>query len=650
MIKRIAPFILCALLMAPAQMAFATPEPEPAPALTAAQKAKAAREKAKKKEDRKKYARNKLDLFQIHHFTMWGGAGYSGLVNKTDYSKFIGGGGGMVGIGYEWHYKKFQLAIGPEFRMFSSQDNMNFLDGNNQPQPFSVSGTGLSADGSGYATSMTKYYDFQKFHETQAIGQVMLPITFGAQFDGRVPIYFMVGAKVGYTLISSWSHRSNLTTYVRDKDAQDDWYDIPAHDLQTRQYTNKGKGCFTQNLPIDAVITAEVGVKLNDFFSEEWNKKNDAQKYPWHLRAALFLDYGLPMISAAKNDAVEVVVPEQETVSTNSLHMSKYAPTSKLNSLLVGAKFTALLQLNRPKKMKPQNPYLVVQLLDAWTHKPINNSGVVMETRNLSTNKLSKKGPNSKGLSVQRMVPDDYSVYVRKAGYLPVDTAYVTLVEGENNNLKQRLDTTYFYLYPEPVFTCNVVDEKTGERIPATLEFYSNDVNKIQNTLRQDPANENPMSLKLEVGKFYMVSISAENYLSQQFVIGEQGLQSMTAQYALTPVERGKTFIIQNLFFVYAKTEILPESDASLTELYDFLNENQGVRIRITGHTDWVGSDEDNQVLSEGRANAVRDYMIDRGIDPSRIEAEGKGESEPIDTNETEEGRQHNRRVEFTIL
>ena len=68
------------------------------------------------------------------------------------------------------------------------------------------------------------------------------------------------------------------------------------------------------------------------------------------------------------------------------------------------------------------------------------------------------------------------------------------------------------------------------------------------------------------------------------------------------------------------------------------------------GHTDSVGKDAANQKLSEGRANAVRDDLIERGVAPERIEAIGYGESRPIDTNDTEEGRQNNRRVEIEIM
>ena len=84
--------------------------------------------------------------------------------------------------------------------------------------------------------------------------------------------------------------------------------------------------------------------------------------------------------------------------------------------------------------------------------------------------------------------------------------------------------------------------------------------------------------------------------------------------------------------------------------MYKFLSDNPQIRVQIAGHTDNIGSDAYNQRLSEGRANSLVQEMIKRGIDPERMEAVGKGESEPVDTNKTAEGRQNNRRIEVTVL
>jgi outer membrane protein OmpA-like peptidoglycan-associated protein len=106
---------------------------------------------------------------------------------------------------------------------------------------------------------------------------------------------------------------------------------------------------------------------------------------------------------------------------------------------------------------------------------------------------------------------------------------------------------------------------------------------------------------------------------------------------------------IENLFFATNKTYILPQSEQAMSDLANFLLENPTVTIHLVGHTDAVGTDEANQILSEGRANSVRNDLIQRGVAAERMTAEGKGEKEPVADNDTEEGRQLNRRVEFTI-
>ena len=78
--------------------------------------------------------------------------------------------------------------------------------------------------------------------------------------------------------------------------------------------------------------------------------------------------------------------------------------------------------------------------------------------------------------------------------------------------------------------------------------------------------------------------------------------------------------------------------------------QNPGIRVEISGYTDNVGSDEYNQELSENRAKTVYDYLIEHGIDKDRLVFKGYGESNPVDTNETETGRSNNRRTEFKII
>ena len=109
-------------------------------------------------------------------------------------------------------------------------------------------------------------------------------------------------------------------------------------------------------------------------------------------------------------------------------------------------------------------------------------------------------------------------------------------------------------------------------------------------------------------------------------------------------------FVFHHIYFALNRTEILETSGEDLQTLYTFLTDNPMLRILITGHTDSQGSEAYNQRLSEGRAASVKKAMVERGIDPNRILTAGKGESEPIDTNATAEGRQNNRRVEVAVI
>ncbi|SEM05906.1 Outer membrane protein OmpA [bacterium A37T11] len=103
------------------------------------------------------------------------------------------------------------------------------------------------------------------------------------------------------------------------------------------------------------------------------------------------------------------------------------------------------------------------------------------------------------------------------------------------------------------------------------------------------------------------------------------------------------------ILFDFDKTDLKPQAKTAIQKLVQTLNNNPGTDITIVGHTDGRGTAAYNQGLSERRAAAVKVYAVAQGLDPNRATTVGKGFNEPIDTNDTEEGRAHNRRVEFAI-
>lgn len=119
---------------------------------------------------------------------------------------------------------------------------------------------------------------------------------------------------------------------------------------------------------------------------------------------------------------------------------------------------------------------------------------------------------------------------------------------------------------------------------------------------------------------------------------------------AINQTKTNATIILKNIFFEFGSAILKAESNFELIALFKTLTDNTSMKIKILGHTDNVGSESDNIKLSSDRAKAVYDFLIKKGIEATRLSYEGRGELTPIATNETESGRQQNRRTEFIIL
>jgi outer membrane protein OmpA-like peptidoglycan-associated protein len=107
---------------------------------------------------------------------------------------------------------------------------------------------------------------------------------------------------------------------------------------------------------------------------------------------------------------------------------------------------------------------------------------------------------------------------------------------------------------------------------------------------------------------------------------------------------------MKNIFFETNQYELIETSRIELNKLVAMLQKYPDIKIEIGGHTDNVGSHEYNISLSQNRAKSVRDYLIENKIDPARIKYKGYGETQPVDSNDTEEGKANNRRTEFKII
>lgn len=118
----------------------------------------------------------------------------------------------------------------------------------------------------------------------------------------------------------------------------------------------------------------------------------------------------------------------------------------------------------------------------------------------------------------------------------------------------------------------------------------------------------------------------------------------------LINLKDGASIRMNCIFFEFAKANLLSSSKNELNRIVDLLNAQQNMIIELQGHTDSIGSNQSNMVLSAQRANAVRNYLIQQNISPKRLSTKAFGRSKPVSTNKTDEGRQLNRRVELKII
>ncbi|MFZ6014462.1 MAG: OmpA family protein [Bacteroidota bacterium] len=212
--------------------------------------------------------------------------------------------------------------------------------------------------------------------------------------------------------------------------------------------------------------------------------------------------------------------------------------------------------------------------------------------------------------------------------------------------------TVDILLMPRPkqlMLTGNVYNKKTDQLITAKLDIALKGDKKVD--LKNEAAGGKYEQAIPKIG-WYMITATSEGFLNttDSVWINDPDVTPVIKDLYLQPIEVGVTVRLKNIYFDFDKTTLKKESFVELNKVVDFLKENSSVEIEISGHTDNKGSDDYNINLSQGRSQAVVDYLISQGIESFRLTAHGYGETKPIDTNDSDAGRANNRRVEFTVL
>lgn len=197
-----------------------------------------------------------------------------------------------------------------------------------------------------------------------------------------------------------------------------------------------------------------------------------------------------------------------------------------------------------------------------------------------------------------------------------------------------------------------ITDAMTKKPLEATIELIDNVKNEVVASFTSNSSTGRYL-VSLPAGRNYGIAVKKEGYLfhSENFDIpATAAFQEVTKDVELKNVAVGSKIILKNIFFDFDKATLRPESTNELERLTQLLKDVPTLKIEISGHTDSKGADDYNKKLSDNRAKAVVAYLIGKGIAADRLTAVGYGEEQPIATNDTDEGRQMNRRTEFKIL
>jgi len=197
-----------------------------------------------------------------------------------------------------------------------------------------------------------------------------------------------------------------------------------------------------------------------------------------------------------------------------------------------------------------------------------------------------------------------------------------------------------------------VTEFSTMTPLYATIEIIDIATNETLQTLKTN-ATTGDYSVMLPSGKNYGMTVTCDGYMfhSENFEIpAEATFSEKIIDVQLLPFDPGSKIVLRNVFFDTGKATLRPESYPELNKLAQVFTLYPKLVIEISGHTDDVGSDSKNKILSANRAKAVVAYLISVGVAETHLVAVGYGEEQPVADNKTKEGKQLNRRVEAKVL
>jgi len=228
-----------------------------------------------------------------------------------------------------------------------------------------------------------------------------------------------------------------------------------------------------------------------------------------------------------------------------------------------------------------------------------------------------------------------------------------------SNNMSEGLGGWDFYSFelyeearPEKVLFVKgtVKNEQDDKPVEAKIEIKNLTTREIKEIPIDQETGEYVAAIKFESD--FMLTVKKPDFVYESTYISKEDTsfaEPTSVNVDLEPVQLGKAYRMKDIYYESSSADLTAESKKVLDEFTEFLLENPNIKVKIQGHTDDVGSDAFNLTLSENRAHSVYNYLVSKGISSSRLSYKGYGETQPVDTNDTEVGRAMNRRTEFLV-
>jgi outer membrane protein OmpA-like peptidoglycan-associated protein len=272
----------------------------------------------------------------------------------------------------------------------------------------------------------------------------------------------------------------------------------------------------------------------------------------------------------------------------------------------------------------------------------------IFVTRRLDDSWLNWSKPQNLGPGINSTGTDEYYSIPASGEYAYFHSTVNSL--GEEDIFRIKLPKS---AKPEPVVLVHgrVLNTKTKAPVSASIQYEVLPDGKDLGNANSNPGT-GEYKIILPYGEHYAYHASAPGYIevNENFdLVEKKDYIEISKDLYLVPIEVGAKISLNNVFFEQSKPVLLNSSYPELDRLVQIMNENPGMEIELRGHTDNVGDPAKNMKLSEDRVKVVKDYLASKGISEKRITGKGFGGTQPVNTNDNEESRKQNRRVEFVV-